>query len=616
MSLVLTAAPPARRTARREQETKFGTQITEKGVRFRLWAPQKNAVSIKIYEPMQVLPMKALPRGWFELEVEGVGPGTRYRFVMEDGTEVPDPASRFQPEDVHGPSEIIDPLAFEWTDIGWRGRPWEEVVLYEVHVGTFTPEGTFLAAIDKLDHLVELGVTAIEIMPLADFRGRWNWGYDGVMLFAPDASYGRPEDLKALIDAAHARRLMVFLDVVYNHFGPEGNYMTIYAPAYSGAHETPWGPAVNFDDEGSAMIRDIVIANARYWLNEFRFDGLRLDAVHEIQDNGPRHMLQDLAEQIRASTDGRHIHLVTENSLNQANWLKRRDDGAPWLYDAQWSDDIHHCLQSCATDESFWYYADFHGRTDLLARALAEGLAYQGEYMEHEGVHKGEPSAFLPPTAFVMYLQNHDQAGNRPFGERLGQLASRPALRALTAINLLSPHIPLLFMGEEWATTAPFLFFSDMGPDLAEKIRQSRSEELKQLLEQLDQDKTPPDPMSEEAFVSSKVKWEEIEREEHGRHLALVRTLLKIRREEIVPRLHGIPGNSSSYEVLRDKVFRVSWLLGDGSKLELLANLSEAPLEGSQIWNRPHLWLEGTAEGDQLGPWSVLFTLEPPASPS
>lgn len=604
------AAARVRPTARWEQESKFGTQITAEGVRFRLWAPYKTAVSLKLFDPPRTLPMRSLSRGWFELEVEGAVAGTRYLYVMDDGTEVPDPATRFQPRDVHGPSEVIDPQSFEWTDRGWRGRPWEEMVFYEVHIGTFSRDGTFRAAIDKLDHLAELGVTAIELMPLADFPGRWNWGYDGALLFAPDSSYGRPDDLKALINAAHERGIMMFLDVVYNHFGPEGNYLKIYAPAYSSKHETPWGPAVNFDDEGSAMIREFVFANARYWLNEFRFDGLRFDAVHEIQDTGPKHMLQDLAEQIRGATDGRHIHLVAENSWNQANWLKRKEDGSAWLYNAQWSDDIHHSLQSAASGDSAWYYADYHGRTDLLARALAEGFAFQGERMEHQGATKGEPSAFLPPTAFVSFLQNHDQAGNRPFGERLPDLIGPQALRSLTVINLLSPHIPLLFMGEEWGSTNPFLYFSDLEGDLADKVRAARKEQLKQFLDKGDQGRQPLDPLSREAFLASKLPWEELQRPASKDHVAFVCALLRLRAAEITPRLALAPGDGSDYRVLGPGAFTVRWALGDDAMLALTANLSETPLDDQSIGKGQALWTEGRVTHDHLGPWSVLFRLE------
>lgn len=607
--------PLIRHTVHREQEMKFGTQIIRNGVRFRLWAPQATAVSLKLFDPNRIVPMKALPRGWYEVELEGCGHGSRYYFVLHDGTEVPDPASRYQPDDVDGPSEVIDPRAFDWHDAGWRGRPWEETILYEVHVGTFTKEGTFRAAVSKLDHLVELGVTAIELMPIADFPGQRNWGYDGVHLFAPDSAYGRPEDLKALVDEAHARDLMVFLDVVYNHFGPKGNYMSVYAPLMTDKHATPWGPAVNFDDEGSRMIRDFVFANARYWLNEFHMDGLRFDAVHEIADSGPKHMLQDLADQIRAATDGRHIHLVAENSSNQAGWLKRRDDGTPGLYTAQWSDDIHHLLHTTVTGESFWYYADYVGRTDLLGRALAEGMAWQGEYMEKARETKGEPSAFLPPTAFVSFIQNHDQVGNRPNGDRITQIMPEQAARTLAAILLLSPQIPLLFMGEEWAARQPFMFFSDVGEDLADAIRQSRAEELRDFPGPSDPNQNSPDPMDESTFVASKLDWNAVGADEQsGRFMSLYRRLIDIRKNEITPRLEGIGGNAGSYEILADKAFRVRWRLGDGSLLELVANLSPEPLDNVQVWTAEHLWLEGFATGTTLEAWSAVFKLLPPGT--
>jgi maltooligosyltrehalose trehalohydrolase len=607
MDDVLTRARPLQR----EQLMKFGTQITATGVRFRLWAPHSEAVSIDISGSDGPVPMQKLRRGWFEIEIEGAGEGTRYWYVMEDGTRAPDPASRYQPEDVHGPSEVVDPRRFEWTDAGWRGRPWEETILYEVHLGTFTAEGTFRAAIDKLDHLVSLGVTAIELMPLADFPGRWNWGYDGALLFAPDSSYGRPEDLKALVNAAHRRGLMVFLDVVYNHFGPEGNYLSVYAPVLTQKHSTPWGAAVNFDDEGSEMIRDFVISNARYWLNEFYFDGLRFDAVHEIQDTGPKHMLQDLAEQIRASTDGRHIHLVTEDSNNYAGWLKRREDGTPWLYTAQWSDDIHHGLHTAVTGESFWYYEDYVGRIDLLARGLAEGLAWQGEHMEKGGVDKGEPSAYLPATAFVNFIQNHDQAGNRPFGERLGHLIPQPASRALAAILLLCPEIPLLFMGEEWSAKQPFLYFADMGSELNDLIREGRRRELAGAPGMDDPSRAVPDPGDEATFAASKLVWEDRADAECREFLQHYKQLIALRQRELVPRLFGMEGFSGHYEVLGGKAFRVWWTLGDGSELSLAANLAPEPISGLALDLGDQLWLEGTASAGSLGAWSVMFRLSP-----
>jgi len=403
----------------------------------------------------------------------------------------------------------------------------------------------------------------------------------------------------------------VFLDVVYNHYGPKGNYMTVYAPLTTVSHATPWGPAVNFDDDGSRMIRDFVFANARYWVNEYRFDGLRFDAVHEIADTGPKHLLQDLAEQIRAATDGRHVHLIAENSMNQSGWLTRREDGTPGLYTAQWSDDIHHGLHTAATGERHWYYADFAGRIDLLARALAEGLGWQGEYMENEGRIKGEPSAHLPPTAFVSYLQNHDQIGNRPFGERISALVPPQAARTLAAIYLLSPQIPMVFMGEEWAASQPFLFFSDVGDDLAEAIRQGRDQELKEFYGHQTSE-LPPDPMSEDAFLRSKLDWNDLDRGEHARSSALYRKLIEIRKREIIPRMEGISGNSGRYEVIEPRALKVSWTLADRSELSVIANLSPDALENVQVWGHDHLWLEGFATGSTLEAWSAVFQLTKP----
>lgn len=590
----------------REQETKFGTQLLVRGVRFRLWAPLARTVALKLHELELLLPMKAALRGWYEIEVSEARVGMRYSFVLDDGKEVADPASRFQPHDVQGPSEIIDPRAYCWQDVGWRGRPWEEMIIYEAHIGTFTPQGTFRAAIDKLDALVDLGVTALELMPVADFPGRWNWGYDGAYLFAPDASYGRPDDLKALVDAAHSKGLSVFLDVVYNHFGPKGNDLGAYVPLTNEAQQTPWGAAINF--EGSSDIRDLIFANARHWLNEYRFDGLRFDAVHEISDDGPRHVLLELVEQIRASTDGRFIHLIVENQYNQSTWLKRRLDGAPWLYDAQWGDDINHGLHHAITGESFRYYADFVGRMDLLGRALAEGLGWQGEYLEREKGSKGEPSAFLPPTAFVTFSQNHDQIGNRPFGDRLGHIVSHHRARLYAAIYLLAPHVPQIFMGEEWGAEQPFLYFSDVGADLAKSIQGGRRKAAEEYPRRNGQG-TPPDPMAEATFAACKLDWDSRGEGDYAKMLGFYRELVALRKQEIVPRLRNMGGNSGLYSTLGEHGLRVVWTLGDGAELALVANFSDHPLEGLSLSRTDRLWLEGEGSGDCLGPWSAVFEL-------
>jgi len=413
---------------------RFGAELTADGrIRFGLWAPKHERIDIELTSesvPTAVSSMEPQSNGWHSFVTDRAKAGTLYRFVLPDGTAVPDPASRFQPLDVHGPSEVIDPDSYQWRDQAWRGRPWHEAVIYELHIGTFTIAGSYQAARDQLDHLVRLGVTAIELMPLADFPGARNWGYDGVLPFAPDGSYGRPEELKAFIDAAHERGLMVLLDVVYNHFGPEGNYLSAYAPQFFNArHETPWGAAVNFDAEGSEVVREFVIHNALYWLEEFHFDGLRLDAVHAIQDDSAVHILKELARRVHAAPLGRPVHLILENEHNEASRLRRTDSG----FDAQWNDDVHHVLHVAASGESEGYYADYLGDGEKLARALAQGFAYQGELMPYRGSARGEPSVDLPPEAFVAFIQNHDQVGNRALGDRLGAIAPPAAMRAITA---------------------------------------------------------------------------------------------------------------------------------------------------------------------------------------
>ncbi|HEY2132647.1 MAG TPA: malto-oligosyltrehalose trehalohydrolase, partial [Acetobacteraceae bacterium] len=435
---------------RRAHAMPYGaTLLPGGGTRFALWAPKFDRVAIAIDGRAE--PMRPAVDSWHFHEDPWAKAGSRYQFILPDGLLVPDPASRFQPEDVHGPSEVTDPAAYMWADRNWRGRPWHEAVIYELHIGTFTPEGSFLGAIGKLDHIASLGVTAIEIMPVADFPGQRNWGYDGVALYAPDASYGRPEGMKRLVDAAHARGIMVFLDVVYNHFGPDGNYLSVYAPQFfTDRHQTPWGAAVNCDGPHSKPVREFIIHNALYWIEEFHLDGLRLDAVHAIIDDGSPHLLHELAARVRELAGDRQVHLILENEENHANKLVREADGRPLLYSAQWNDDVHHVLHTAATGEDDGYYSAYLGDTQKLGRALAEGFAFQGEMMEYRGRARGEPSRALPPAAFVAFIQNHDQIGNRAFGDRLGAILSTRKLRAVAATYLLLPQVPMLFMGEEW----------------------------------------------------------------------------------------------------------------------------------------------------------------------
>lgn len=571
-------------------------------VRFRLWAPACDRVRLELSGTTELLTMSPLAEGWHELITDRATPGSRYRFVLPDGMRVPDPASRYQPEDVHGPSEVIDLSLFP-SDAAWKGRPWEQAVLYELHVGTFTVEGTFRGAISRLDYLVDLGITGIEIMPVADFPGRRNWGYDGVFYYAPDASYGRPEDLRALVDAAHSRGLMVLLDVVYNHFGPEGNYLHLYAPQFfNDRHHTPWGAAINYDGPGCAAVRDFVVHNAIYWIEQFHLDGLRLDAVDTILDESPNHILHELAERVYAAVPDRHVHLILENGRNEARWLERD-------FTAQWNDDVHHALHTVATGENSGYYADYLGDTVKLGRALAEGFAFQGD-AKGNGKTRGEPSAHLPPTRFVAYLQNHDQIGNRAFGDRISTVAPYPAVRAAVAVYLLLPQIPMLFMGEEWNAVQSFPFFCDFGSDLAEAVRTGRRNEFAGFAQFQDPEMREriPDPMSEDTFASARICWEDANREEHRTWLDRYRRMLATRRRAILPLLSRI-SRSGTFTVIGPGAVQVVWLVGESSRLTLSANLSAQSVSGFAPEPPFLIWREGGTddEGRTLQAWSVVW---------
>ena len=591
----------------------FGAELQPDGaVRFRLWAPAHNRLRVEIVGGTEPLWMTALPGGWHELVTDCAAPGCRYRFVLPDGTRVADPASRFQPDDVHGPSEVIDPVTYSWYDGEWRGRDWTEAVLYELHVGAFTPEGTFRAALGKLDHLARLGVTAIELMPVADFPGRRNWGYDGVLPFAPDSTYGRPEDLKALIEAAHARRLMVILDVVYNHFGPEGANQHLIAPQFfTERHKTPWGAAINMDSADAAPVRGYFIHNALYWLEEYHLDGLRLDAVHAIRDDSPRHFLDELATRVRSAFPDRRIHLILENEENAASRLRRDGHGRIVRYTAQWNDDVHHALHVAATGEAAGYYADYADDTERLGRSLAEGFAFQGEVMPYRGHPRGEPSGELPPSAFVAFAQNHDQVGNRAFGDRLVGLTSPEAVRAVTAAYLLLPQIPMLFMGEEWGAVQPFPFFCDFGLELAEAVRRGRREEFARFPEFGDPAAREriPDPTDAATFLAAKLRWDEMTREPHAGWLDWYRRLLAVRRREIVPLLSRIE-RGGRYRVVGDEAVVVHWDIADGGVLQLAANLSVRPAGPFGAPADRVIWPEaGVTDGGDFGSWAVRWSL-------
>ena len=553
--------------------------------------------------------MQADGHGWHELTVEDAGPGTLYRYVLPDGTEVPDPASRFQPEDVAGPSEVIDPKAYRWQSTDWKGRPWHEAVLYEMHVGTFTREGTFRAAIEHLDHIAALGVTAIELMTISDFAGLRNWGYDTVLYYAPDSAYGRPEDLKAFVEAAHARGLMVLLDAVYNHFGPEGNYLPQYFPEiFSKRNKTAWGPALNFDGECSAQARAYILENASYWLEEYRIDGLRLDAAHAILDNSPKHVLDELAERVHALAGDRHIHLIREDEDNIAVRLTRAGDGCVTCYTAQWNHDIDHLLGAGFMGAFDDREADDKGETDRLGKALAEGFVIAAE----EGNAAFEAGCHVPPNAFISFLQSHDLVGNRIFGERVSSLLAPETVRALVAVALLLPQAPMLFMGEEWGASTPFPYFCDFHGDLSVAVQTGRCEQLAKLPGITPEDlKNAPNPQAESTFRSAKLHWDEIPQPKHAEMLALYTGLLARRRERVAPLLAGLSGRCGEYQVHGPGALTCTWKLGGGTKLQVDANLWHAARNCFNEGFRETLWVEGeVGAAGALGPWAVRWSVQ------
>lgn len=539
---------------------------------FRLWAPDVNTVTLELsgHEPVA---MTARADGWFE-HAAACGAGTRYRFGV-GALSVPDPASRLQDRDVHDASVVVDTEAYTWRHPEWRGRPWHETVLYEAHVGLL---GGYAGVQARLSELSALGITAIELMPIADFPGPRNWGYDGVLPYAPDHAYGTPDELKSMIDTAHGLGMQVFLDVVYNHFGPDGNYLGLYAASFFRDDiPTPWGPALDFR---RPQVRQFFAENALYWLEQYRFDGLRLDAVHAIADPG---WLDEMAAFVRERIpEDRHVHLILENDDNAAQHL-RRD------FDAQWNDDGHHALHVLLTGETDGYYGDYAAPEQCLARCLGEGFCYQGESSAHRGGRpRGEPSSDLPPTAFVLFLQNHDQIGNRAHGERLTTLlrAAPPRekpnpLAAAIALVLLCPQIPLIFMGEEIGSTSPFLFFTSHNEHLARTVREARRREFASFHAFSGQrDGRPlPDPNARSTFTASLATPATMPGVDANIWSAYYWRLLNLRRQALVP---ALPGTRSLGAVVTGAASIVArWQLGDGRQLRLLVNLGkeDTPLD-------------------------------------
>ncbi|MGV7093411.1 malto-oligosyltrehalose trehalohydrolase [Siccibacter turicensis] len=534
--------------------------VAEDVVRFRLWATGQQTVTLRVSG--EDLAMNPIGEGWFEREVPGVCAGDEYRFVLADGMTVPDPASRAQKEDVNGPSRVVDHRSYRWQHSEWKGRPWEESVVYEMHIGTFTPEGTFRAAIEKLPYLAELGVTMLEVLPVSQFGGNRGWGYDGVLLYAPHAAYGTPDDFKAFIDAAHGHGLSVVLDIVLNHFGPEGNYLPLLAPDFfHKERHTPWGAGIAYDvDAARRYIADAPL----YWLKEYHLDGLRFDAIDQIEDTSDKHVLIEIAERIRAEIVDRPAHLTTEDSRNVIFLHPRNEDGSAPLFTGEWNDDFHNAVHVFATGETQAYYQDFaHQPEKMVARTLAEGFAYQGETSVQSGEARGVKSTGQPPTAFVDFIQNHDQVGNRAQGERLISLAGAERTRVLLAALLLSPHIPLLFMGEEYGETNPFLFFTDFHGDLAKAVREGRAKEFEGHGDF--EGESVPDPNDVQTFTRSKLNWHTPESDEGAEWLAFTRHLLTQRARHIVPLLATAGGNSGRIVATAPGFVAVSWRFPRGT---------------------------------------------------
>jgi maltooligosyltrehalose trehalohydrolase len=494
---------------------------------FRVWAPKAEKVTLHISSPRErYVSLRKEAGDYFFAEVADVEPGAQYKYRLNDAEEFPDPASRYQPEGVHGPSMVDDP-DFEWTDSCWFGIPLKDYIFYEIHVGAFTPEGTFESASSYLDYLVDLGITAVEIMPVAQFPGGRNWGYDGTYPFAVQSTYGGPKALKQFVDACHAKQLAVVLDVVYNHFGPEGNYVCNFGPYFTDRYQTPWGDAVNFDDACSDGVRRFFIENAIYWLKDFHFDALRIDAVHAILDFSAQPFLQELDAVIRELEQqlNRRIYLFPESDLNDTRLIRVREVGG-FNLDAQWCDDFHHALITLLTNEQDGYYQDF-GQLWQLAKSYREGYVYSGQYSRYRLRRHGNSSRDLPAERFIVFSQNHDQVGNRMLGERLTELISYDALKLAAAAALLSPYLPLLFMGEEYGETARFPYFiSHSDPNLIEAVRKGRHEEFAEF----EWKGEPPDPQDEKTFQDAKLHWNLREKDSHRFLLQFYKELLRLRK--------------------------------------------------------------------------------------
>jgi maltooligosyltrehalose trehalohydrolase len=588
----------------------LGASLHPGGATFRVWAPRSRTVDV-VLEGRRPEPMARGEDGIFEHTVAGATAGTRYEYRLNGERYRPDPVSRWQPEGVHGPSAVVDAAEYPWMDQGFRGHARADLVFYELHVGTFTAPGTFEAVIPHLGALVDLGVTTVEIMPVAEFPGSRNWGYDGVHLYAPQSTYGGPRGLRRLVDACHAVGLSVVLDVVYNHLGPEGNYLAEFGPYFTDRYKTPWGGAVNFDGPDAAGVRRHVIENARAWAREFHVDGLRLDAIHAIFDASPVHVLSEVAAAGRSEAErfGRPFHVVAESHDNDRRIVLSRDAGGLGL-DGVWSDDFHHAVHVALTGERGGYYVDFSDAA-LLPKAIAEGFAFQGQASEYFGATRGTPSADLPGDHFVVAIQNHDQVGNRAQGDRLGTTVASEAVKAAAAVLFATPALPLLFMGEEYGETAPFQFFTSfLDPELIEAVRRGRAAEFSRFAWQ----GSVPDSAEPATFVRSRLNHALASAPRHRELREYYRTWLALRRTH--PALGSRGKERTTASIDAERVLTVSRVGAGGERLTLVVNLGAERKAPPASLHAPE-WrvlidsadprFAGSGERTPLGPWQALL---------
>ena len=598
---------------------------------FRVWAPERKSVEVEYVASgfsrtnatgFSRTPLTRDERGYWSGRFADVGPGSRYRYRLDrdDQSVFPDPASRYQPDGVHGASMVVDPSRFTWTDRAWTSPALRDLVFYELHVGTFTPEGTFRSAIDRLPHLVQLGVTAIELMPVGDFPGSRNWGYDGVAIFAPARCYGAPDDLRALVDAAHRHGLAVFLDVVYNHLGPDGAYANAFSPYYfTPAHHTTWGAGVNFDGPHSAEVRRFFIENALHWAREYHVDGLRLDATHAMRDDSPTHFLAELATTMREAAPRPSV-LVAEDHRNLARLILPAAAGGYGL-DAVWADDFHHEIRVHTAGEHEGYYADYAGTMEELAATLRQGWFYTGQISTHHGAPRGTSAAGLAPRQFVVCVQNHDQIGNRADGARLHHQIDAATYRAATTLLLLAPQTPLLFMGQEWAAGSPFLFFTDHHDELGRRVTEGRRSEFNAFAAFAGARMAAevPDPQQVETFLRSQLDWTEISRAPHLYVLRLYRELLALRR---LPAVREATCGSYTATSLEGHTIAVEFAAPEAATTEAegllvvvrLSGAGDVTVAGVPAWHDTRITTEDERFAADPAPITVLGLSTPQSS--